>query len=146
MCEWPLVQPPGPSTCGLGPWRLDLGPLTHIRSITVKYFTHPSSSSSETPSMKKMFSWKAGHDARVVWGLSWREYSGQRRGNEHTWIWRTNWLGCVSMTTFISFNLQHKQTVRTKNKNGQITKRLIDSFVSPYNPIVSIYISNRQNT
>ncbi len=37
MSEWPLVQPPGPSIGGLGPWRLDLGPLTHIRSITVNY-------------------------------------------------------------------------------------------------------------
>ncbi len=41
MSEWPLVQPPGPSTCGLGPWRLELGPLTHIRSITVNYCLVP---------------------------------------------------------------------------------------------------------
>ncbi len=37
MSEWPLVQPSWPSTCRLEPWRLDLGPLTHIRSITIKY-------------------------------------------------------------------------------------------------------------
>ncbi len=37
MSEWPLGQPPERSICGLGPWRLDLGPFTHIRSITVNY-------------------------------------------------------------------------------------------------------------
>ncbi len=38
MSEWPSGQSPVPLTCGLRPWRLDLVPLTHIKSITVNYY------------------------------------------------------------------------------------------------------------